>query len=65
MPEFEFTIDTETGKCETEIKGIQGPACEQAALHLKRLLGNPAVDQKTKQYYATPQTRRQIKGNER
>ena len=31
MPEIEFTIDTETGKCETEIKGIQGAACEKAA----------------------------------
>jgi hypothetical protein len=52
MPEVEFTIDTETGKSETEIKGIQGPACEQAARRLKRLLGSPAVDQKTKEYHA-------------
>lgn len=65
MPEIEFTIDTETGKCETEIKGVQGPACERAALNLKQLLGTPAVDQKTKEYYAKPLTRRQVKGNER
>ena len=65
MPEIEFTIDTLTGKCETEIKGVQGPACERAALHLKQLLGNPAVDKKTKEYYAQPQTKRQVKGNER
>lgn len=62
MPEIEFTIDTETGKCQTEIKGVQGPACERTALHLKQLLGNPAVDQKTKEYHAKPQTRRHIKG---
>jgi hypothetical protein len=35
MPEIEFNIDTETGKCETEIKGIQGAACEKAAQQLK------------------------------
>ena len=63
MPEVEFTIDTDTGKCATEIKGIRGPACEQAAKHLKRLLGEPAVDNKTKEYYVMPQTRRQIQGN--
>ena len=63
MPEVEFTIDTESGKCATEIKGIRGPACERAAKHLKRLLGDPTVDKKTKEYYAMPQTKRQIQGN--
>ena len=24
MPEIEFTIDTESGKCETQINGIKG-----------------------------------------
>lgn len=62
MPEIEFVIDTETGKCETEIKGIQGAACEKAAKELKRLLGNPAVDEKTKEYFAFRQVKRQIKG---
>ncbi|MFZ1700882.1 MAG: DUF2997 domain-containing protein [Pyrinomonadaceae bacterium] len=60
MPEIEFTIDTETGKCDTEIKGVQGPACEKAAIHLKQVLGNPSVDRKTKEYYAKPQTLRKI-----
>ena len=50
MPEIEFTINTETGACETEIKGIQGPACEHAARHLKQILGNPSTDRKTKEY---------------
>ena len=50
MPEIEFTINTETGACETEIKGIQGPACEHAARHLKQTLGNPSTDRKTKEY---------------
>jgi hypothetical protein len=65
MPEIEFTINTETGGCETEIKGIQGPACERAAQHLKNLLGDPSIDHKTKEFHMVPQTKRQIKGNER
>jgi len=60
MPEIEFTIDTENGKCETEIKGIQGPACEQTAQRLKQLLGIPEVDQKTKDYLAKPKPLRRI-----
>lgn len=60
MPEIEFTIDTETGKCETEIKGIQGPACEQTAQRLKQLLGTPEVDRKTKDYLAKPKPLRRI-----
>jgi len=62
MPEIEFTIDTETGKCETEIKGIQGAACEKAARELKQLLGTPTVDKKTKEFYAKPEVKQQIKG---
>lgn len=62
MPEIEFTIDTETGKCQTEIKGIQGAACEKTAEQLRSLLGTPAVDRKTPEYHVKPQTRRQIKG---
>jgi hypothetical protein len=62
MPEIEFIIDTETGTCETEIKGVQGAACEKAARELKQLLGNPTVDKKTKEYFVKPEVKRQIKG---
>ena len=62
MPEIEFKIDTETGECQTEIKGVQGAACEKTARELKQLLGNPTVDQKTKEYFAQAQTKRQVKG---
>ena len=62
MPEIEFLIDTESGKCETEIKGIQGAACEKAAKELKQLLGSPTVDKKTKEFYLKPEVKRQIKG---
>lgn len=62
MPEIEFIINTETGKCETEIKGVQGAACEKAARELKQLLGSPTVDKKTKDYFVKPEVKRQIKG---
>jgi len=62
MPEIEFIIDTETGKCETEIKGIKGAACEKVARELKQLLGTPTVDKKTKEFYLKPEVKQQIKG---
>lgn len=62
MPEIEFTIDTETGECQTEIKGVQGAACERTAQQLKQLMGDPTVDQKTKDYFAKPEIKRQVKG---
>lgn len=62
MPEIEFKIDTETGECQTEIKGVQGAACEKTARELKQLLGDPAVDRKTREYFAKPEIKRQVKG---
>lgn len=62
MPEIEFNINTETGECQTEIKGIQGAACEKTAQQLKQLMGDPTVDQKTKEYFAKPEIKRQVKG---
>ncbi len=63
MPEIEFTIDAETGKCETKINGIQGPACEQTAQQLKQILGEPTTDQKTAEFHTKAQTRRQVGSN--
>ena len=62
MPKIEFNIDTETGECQTEIKGVQGAACVKTAQQLKQLLGAPTVDQKTKEYFAKPEIKRQVKG---
>ena len=62
MPEIEFKIDTESGECQTEIKGVQGAACEKTAQQLKQLMGDPTVDQKTKEYFAQPEIKRQVKG---
>lgn len=60
MPEIEFTIDIETGKCETQINGIQGPACEQTALKLKQVLGTPTTDQKTSEFNVRTAIKRRV-----
>ena len=44
-----------------EIKGIKGVACEKAARILKKLLGAPSADKKTKEYFVKPQIKKQIK----
>ncbi len=64
MPEIEFTIDTETGKCETQINGIQGPACEQTARQLRQVIGAPTTDLKTAEFHIKPQTKRRVGSNE-
>ena len=64
MAEIEFTIDTETGKCDTRINGIQGPACEQTARQLKQMLGPPATDQKTAEFHVKAQSKRRVGSNE-
>ena len=61
MPEIEFKIDTEAGTCETEIKGYQGPVCEKTARQLKKILGNPSKDEKTREYHIKLQAKGQIK----
>lgn len=64
MPEIEFTIDTESGTCETQINGIQGPACEQTARQLTQILGAPTTDRKTAEFHIKAQTKRRVGSNE-
>jgi succinate dehydrogenase/fumarate reductase-like Fe-S protein len=64
MPEIEFTLDTETGKCDTQINGVQGPACEQTARQLKQILGTPAVDRKTADFHVRPNPKMRVGSNE-
>lgn len=61
MPEVEFKIDTESGTCETEIKGYQGAACEKAARHLKEVLGDPSAETKKQEYFVTPKSKQTTK----
>lgn len=62
MPEIEIEINWESGEMETEIKGINGPACEKTAEAIKKLFGNPTRDEKTREYNTKPQIKRQIQG---
>ncbi len=64
MAEIEFTIDTESGTCDTKINGIQGPACEQTARQLKQVLGAPTTDLKTPEFHVKPQSKRRVSSNE-
>lgn len=64
MPEIEFTIDTESGKCETQINGIQGPACEQTARQVRQVLGAPTTDRKTAEFHIKPKTKQRVGANE-
>ena len=64
MAEIEFTIDTETGKCETQVNGIQGPVCEQTAKKLKQILGSPTTDRQTPEYRIKPTSMRRVGSNE-
>jgi hypothetical protein len=64
MAEIEFTIDTETGTCETKINGIQGPACEQTARQLKQVLGTPTIDKTTAEFHTRPTPKRLVGSNE-
>lgn len=57
MPEVEFKIDTESGTCETEIKGYKGPACEKAAMRLKEVLGDPSAETRKQEYYVSPRAK--------
>ena len=61
MPEIIFKIDTENGKCETEIKGYQGPACEQTAQQLRQVLGEPSNEIRKKEFFLTSQSRQTSK----
>ena len=64
MAEIEFTIDTETGKCEAQINGVQGTACEKTAQQLRQVLGAPTTDLKTMEFHVKPQTKRRVGLNE-
>ena len=62
MPEIEIEINEDTGMSETKIMGIAGPACEKTAEAIKKVFGNPTLDEKTRDYTIQPQIKQQIKG---
>jgi hypothetical protein len=55
MPEIEFTINTKTGEMEMKVEGVQGPACSDIAKIAAELLGHPAREENTREFYVRPQ----------
>lgn len=61
MPEIEFTIDPATGKLDMHVKGIVGKACDDVVKLAKELLGDPAGERNTSEYYVRSQVRSQVR----
>lgn len=62
MPEIEFTIDTETGAMEMKIEGVAGASCADVAKLAEELLGTPARDERTREFYLRPEIQARITG---
>jgi hypothetical protein len=61
MPEIEFTIDPSTGELALHVTGIAGPACDDVAKLAKELLGEPARERNTPEYYVRPRVESQVR----
>lgn len=60
MPEIEFTINTKTGEMDMKVEGVQGPACSDIAKIATELLGTPAREENTREFYVQPRIDRRI-----
>lgn len=60
MPEIEFTINTKTGEMEMKVEGVQGPACADIAKIATELLGHPAREENTREFYVRPRIDRRV-----
>lgn len=60
MPEVNFTIDEQSGEMEMQIEGVQGTSCADVAKLVKELLGQPAREENTREFYARPNIKPQI-----
>ena len=61
MPEIEFTLDPATGELTLQVKGVVGPTCGDVAKLARELLGEPARERNTAEYYLRTQVRPQIR----
>ncbi|MBS1808808.1 MAG: DUF2997 domain-containing protein [Acidobacteria bacterium] len=52
MPEVNFTINEQTGEMEMQIEGVQGTSCADVAKLVKELLGQPAREENTREFFA-------------
>lgn len=65
MPEIEFTINTDTGEMEIKIEGMQGSSCSDVAKIATELLGTPAKEERTKDYFVQPRNTLLIQNKKR
>lgn len=65
MPEIEFTIKEETGEMEMKVEGIQGSGCADISKLVTDLVGAPAQEKNTGEFYARSQTKRQVQQKKR
>ena len=65
MPQIDFTIDPTTGKLELHVKGIAGAACEDVAKLARELLGAPARERNTADFFVRPQVRPRVQPQQR
>ena len=61
MPEIEFVIDPSTRELTLHVKGVVGPTCDDVAKLAKELLGEPARERNTAEYYQRIQVRPQVR----
>ena len=50
MPEAEFIIDSESGEFRLHVLGVAGPACDDIAKLIKKLLAPPGSEEITAEY---------------
>lgn len=65
MPEVNFSIDEQTGEMEIQIVGVQGTLCTDVAKGVKELLGQPAREENTREFYARPNVRSQVQNQKK
>jgi len=61
MRQIEFTIDPATGDLTMHVKGVAGPDCTDITTIASDLLGTPAHDWKTPEYYLRPHVQTRVR----
>jgi hypothetical protein len=61
MSEVHFTIDAATGRLELQVRGVAGRTCEDVARLARELLGEPAREHPTAEYYTQVQLQAHVR----
>jgi hypothetical protein len=56
----EFTVNIETGEFTMLVEGVAGPACQEVAMLVKDLAGEPRHDEATAEYQLRPRVHRHV-----